>query len=82
MILRATELGIIARCISGFDPLEVKQALGIPKDYVVINLMICAYSGKDESLLTVKTKKEQGEREERKPVGEIFYRDVWGQPFG
>ena len=82
MILRATELGIIAHCIGGFDPMKVKQALDIPKDYVVITLMICAYPGTDESFLTDKQKREQAERPERKPIGENFYRDVWDQPFG
>ncbi len=80
LLLRATELGIIAHCIGGFDPIKVKQALGIPKDYVVITLLICAHPGMDESLLTDKQKKDQRERPERKPIGENFFSDVWGQP--
>lgn len=80
MILRATELGMVAHCIAGYDPIKVRNALEIPKDYVIISLMICAYPGEDESLLTDKQKKDQEERPNRKPMGENFFRDSWGRP--
>lgn len=80
MLLRATDLGIIAHPIAGFDPVKVREVLGIPVDYVVITLIICGYPGEDESLLSEKQKAQQRERPERRPVGEVFFRDGWGRP--
>ncbi len=39
MILRATELGLVAHPIAGFSPKKVREILGIPGDYQVITLM-------------------------------------------
>jgi nitroreductase len=80
MVLRATELGLIAHPIGGFDPIRVREALDIPIDYVVITLIICGYPGTDESLLSDKQKAQQRERPERKPVWENFFRDGWEKP--
>lgn len=80
MLLRATELGLIAHSIAGYDPLKVKESLGIPEEYVVDTLVICGYLGSDESLLSDKQKGWERERPERKPVGENFFSDRWGAP--
>jgi nitroreductase len=39
MILRATELGLVAHPIAGFSPKKVREILGIPDDYQVITLV-------------------------------------------
>ena len=79
--LRATELGLIAHPIAGFDPLKIKQALGIPEEYVLITLVIVAYYSGDESLMSDKQKAIEPNRPERKPIGENFFLDRWGTPF-
>lgn len=79
--LRATELGLIAHPIAGFDPLKAKEILGIPADYVVITFVIVGYPGTDDSLLSDKQKALEPNRPERKPVGENFFLDKWGAPF-
>ncbi len=79
--LRATELGLIAHPIAGFDPLKAKAILGIPEDYVVITFVIIGYPGGDDSLLSDKQKAIELARPERKPVGENFFIDKWGSPF-
>jgi nitroreductase len=79
--LRATELGLIAHPIAGFDPLKAKSLLGIPEDHVVITYVNIGYLGSDESLLSDKQKLSERERPERKPVGENFFLDKWGNPF-
>ena len=40
IILRATELGLVAHPIAGFDEDKVKEILGIPDDRRVITLVI------------------------------------------
>lgn len=82
LTLRATELGMIAHPIAGYDPLKTKAALGIPDEYVVITLVIIGYLGNDDSLLSDKQKEAEATRPERKPVGENFFLDKWGNPFG
>ena len=40
MILKATELGLVAHPIAGFSPKKVKDVLGIPEDMMLITLVI------------------------------------------
>lgn len=80
MLLRATELGIVAHPIAGYDPLKVKAALGIPDGYTVIALVICGYHSTDDSLLSEKQREAEGTRPTRRPVGETLFRDRWGDP--
>jgi len=79
--LQATELGLIAHPIAGYDPLKVKANLGMPEEYTVITLVICGYPGTDDSLLSEKQKVTEKERPERKPIGENFFLNRWGTPY-
>ena len=78
--LQATELGLIAHPIAGYDPLKVKAALGVPEEFTVITLVICGYPGTDDSILSDKQKEAEKQRPERKPQGENFFLDRWGSP--
>ncbi len=80
MVLRATELGLIAHPIGGYDPLVLKRELGIPPEYVVITMVNIAYPGDDDSLLSEKQKSSELVRPERKPVEENFFDGAWGKP--
>lgn len=80
MMLRATELGLIAHPIAGFSPKKTRELLGIPDEYTVISFIICGYPGTDDSLLSEKQKEAELARPERKPIGSIFYLDKWGNP--
>lgn len=79
--LMATELGMVAHPIAGYDPAKVKQVLGIPEEYTLITLVICGYAGGDESILTDKQKGWERERPERKPLGELVFLDRWANPY-
>ena len=80
MVLRATELGLIAHPIAGYDPLVLKRELGIPAEYVVIAMVNIGYLGDDDTLLSDKQKLIEMSRPERKPVGENFFEGSWGSP--
>lgn len=80
MTLRATELGMIAHPIAGYNPVLVKESLGIPNEYVVITLVICGYPSTDTSILSEKQLTQEKERPTRKPVGENFFDGAWGRP--
>ena len=81
MLLRATELGLIAHPVAGYDPLLLKKELGIPEDQVVIAMVNIAYHGTDDALLSDTQKAKESVRPERKPVGENFFEGKWGVPF-
>lgn len=81
MELRATELGLVCHPIAGYDPVKAKQLLGIPEDYIVITLVIVGYPSTDSSLLSDKQKAQELARPERKPIGENFFLDKWGNPY-
>lgn len=81
LMLRATELGLIAHPIAGYDPVKVRAAVGIPEPYVIITTVICGYPGGDDSLLSDKQKEIEKTRPERKPVGENVFLDKWANPY-
>jgi nitroreductase len=80
MMLQATELGLIAHPIAGYDPLMVKKNLNIPDDYVLITLVNIGYPGTDASTLSEKQIEVETRRPERKPIGDNFFKGSWGNP--
>ena len=58
LILRATELDLVAHPIAGFDEAKIKRALEIPEDATLITLIVV---GKHDDT------KDEGERPERLP---------------
>lgn len=80
LVLRATEMGLIAHPIAGFSPKKTRELLGIPEEYTVITYVICGRPGTDDSVLSDKQKRDETTRPERKPVGENFFKDKWGVP--
>ena len=81
LMLRATDLGLVAHPIAGFDPVKIRAAVGIPDPYVIITTVICGYPGGDTSLLSDKQKAIELTRPERKPVGENIFLDKWANPY-
>jgi glutaredoxin-dependent peroxiredoxin len=80
MMLQATELGLTAHPIAGYDPLMVKKNLNIPDDYVLITLVNIGYPGTDTSMLSEKQMEAETKRPERKPLEDNFFKGSWGNP--
>ena len=80
LVLRATEMGLIAHPIAGFSPKRAREVLGIPDEFTVITFVICGHPGSDDSVLSDKQKDEEAARPPRKPIGENFFKDKWGVP--
>ena len=78
LILRATELGLVAHPIAGFSPKKVRATLGIPDEYTVLALIIV---GKKMQEIHPSLSESQIERElkrpERKPLEEWAYHNVY-----
>jgi len=74
IILRATELGLVAHPIAGYKEDQVKEILGIPEDMKVITLVIVGeHSEAIGPLLTEKQVESEKERPERLPLEEFAY---------
>lgn len=64
LILRATELGLVAHPIAGFSPKKVKKVLSIPEEYSVITLVII---GKKAENIHEFLSEDQAEKEKNRP---------------
>ncbi|MBI5000713.1 MAG: nitroreductase family protein [Euryarchaeota archaeon] len=73
LILRATELGLVAHPIAGFSPKKAREVLGIPDIYQVITLINVGKKG--QGLSGLSEGQREAERPERKPFGEFAYID-------
>lgn len=76
LILRATELGLVAHPIAGYSPKKTREILGIPEEYQVITLVIVGNHA--ETLNPVLSEKQiawEKERPERLPLEKFAFRN-------
>ena len=73
LILRATEMGLVAHPIAGYDEDKVKEALAIPADMTVITLVnVGKHLLPANDLLSEQQKETEKTRPERLPLTEIM----------
>lgn len=78
LILRATEMGLVAHPIAGYDEAKAKEALGIPAEFRLITLIIFgmhAAQAKEGGLLTAKQVETEKSRPERLPLEKYAFFD-------
>jgi nitroreductase len=77
LILRATELGLVAHPIAGFSPQKTREILGIPEEYKVITLIIVGkHAATIGPALSEKQKEAEKKRPRRKSLDEfVFYNE-------
>ena len=76
LILRATELGLVAHPIAGFRPDEVKPLLGIPEDMKLLTLVIVGkHAAVPNPILSEKQLRDEAERPPRLPLERIAFMD-------
>ncbi len=74
MILRATELGLVAHPIAGYSPKKTREILGIPENIDVITLVIVGkHSDKINPVLSKKQIEAEKERPERIGIDDFVY---------
>lgn len=78
LVLQATQMGLIAHPIAGYDPLRVKEALAIPKDYILITLVVVGKPG-ELGVLSDKHKQIELGPRERKPLAEVMAKNLFIQ---
>ena len=77
--LRATELGLVAHPIAGFDPAKVKQALSIPDDNMLITVINVGRKTDDTSLMSPEQIETEKTRPERLPLENIYSIDTYNE---
>ncbi len=77
LLLRATELGLVAHPIAGFDNEKVRSALGIPEGNMVLTLIIVGKKCEDMSSLTPQQAGMEAGRPPRLPLENIFSVDAY-----
>jgi nitroreductase len=76
MILRATELGLVAHPIAGFSPKKTREILGIPDDMEVITLVIIGkHSNSISPVLSEKQIMAERKRPKRVPLSKFIHRN-------
>ena len=79
LMLRATEMGLVAHPIAGYKPDMVKEILGIPAENTVITVILV---GKKSETISPVLSPDQVEREkkrpERFPLEKFAFKDVYG----
>lgn len=74
LILRATELGLVAHPIAGFSPKKTREILGIPEEYQVITLIIVGKHSKQiNPVLSENQVEAEKTRPERMPLERFVY---------
>ncbi len=79
MLLRATELGLVAHPIAGFDNENARKALGIPEGNLVIALLIVGKKSEDLTALTPQQAGMEAGRPQRLPPENIFSVDAYDE---
>ena len=74
LILRATELGLVAHPIAGYNPEKTREILGIPNDLEVITLVNVGKHAHDiHPVLTEKQRATEVKRPERFPLEKFVF---------
>ncbi len=78
LILRATELGLVAHPIAGYSPKKIREILGISDDHNVVTLVIVGkHSEKISPILSDKQAEAENKRPERIPLDKFVYINMY-----
>ncbi|MBD3413806.1 MAG: nitroreductase [Candidatus Aminicenantes bacterium] len=74
LLLRATEMGLVAHPIAGYSPKKTREILGIPKEYQVITLIIVGrHTTEINPVLSEQQKKAEKKRPLRKDLNDFVF---------
>lgn len=69
--IQATQMGLVAHPVAGFDPIGVKKILQIPQEHVIITIIAVAYPEKDLSGLSEKHQSAELSERDRQPIESV-----------
>jgi len=76
ILLQAFHLGLIAHPTAGWNEKELKEILGIPKEYRIGTVIFIGYKG-DVSLLDERNQERETAPRKRKPFEEVVHHNKW-----
>jgi len=80
LILRATELGLVAHPIAGYSPTKTRDILNIPKDLQVISLIVVGKHAKIiKPILSEKQQQQELQRPLRKPYSLFVHYNTYSE---
>ncbi|MBM4249480.1 MAG: nitroreductase [Euryarchaeota archaeon] len=83
MILRATEMGLVAHPIAGYEPDMVKQVLGIPAESTLITVVLLGRRSQTISpVLSPRQVEREARRPDRFPLERFAFKDRYEGRFG
>ena len=81
LILRATELGLVAHPIAGFSPAAVREVLGIPPQFEVVTLVnVGKHADTISPVLSEKQVRDETRRPERLPLEQVAFFNHYPAP--
>ena len=80
--LRATELGLVAHPIAGFNPEKIRQALRIPEGNMILTLINVGKKSDDLSALNENQIEIEAVRPRRRPLENIYSVDSYDEKLG
>jgi len=81
LLLQATDMGLVAHPIAGFNPEETRKILKIPEKFELITLIVVGNPGSPEHLSEKHRRVEKGERE-RQPLDKVVSMDEFDYDVG
>jgi nitroreductase len=78
LCLQATSMGLVTHQMGGFNGDKTREAFSIPAQYNPISMLAVGYEGDPNNLPDDLKARELAERT-RKPIGELFFNNVWGK---
>ena len=79
LMLQATEFGLVARPMAGFQPAVIREAFGIPESYTILVAIAVGYEG-DLSTLKENHQKVSVAPRTRNPLEENFFFNQFKEP--
>jgi len=79
LCLQAAAMGLMAHQMGGFDVEKTRSTFGIPEQYALMAMIAVGYPAEISTLQGEVLEREQAPRK-RRELGELFFKDGWGQP--
>jgi nitroreductase len=80
MMLQATESGLHAHGMAGFDQQKAREVFGIPPEFQIGAVAAFGYADSPEKLSDDQLKQRELAPRTRKPLSEIAFNGRWGEP--
>jgi len=82
IMLRATELGLVAHPMAGYEQSKAKELLEIPPDMSLLNIIaVGKYAGNYKDILNKDDISSEEIRPLRKSLSEFIHMNIYGNPF-